>query len=165
MLTEEELVETALLRYAQQRATRWGAHRFAAEFHRRDLEERWLVASRSGTTPYTAPDDATSAQTGLSGPVEAGAQENVVGSDRNEARMVRPAYARHSSVPRPPTPEPEPKGRRSRHRAPKGRSNELAWLISPAEAARMSPAGRRLYGLDDPSDRPREPQGMRTRTD
>lgn len=153
MLTEEELVETALLRYAQQRAAKWGAHRFAAEFHRRDLEERWLVAARSGTTPYTpSADETTLAQTGLSGPVESGAQEHVVGSDRTEARMVRPAYARHSSVPRPPVPEPEPKGRGPRRRKRKGPSNDPARLITPAEAARMSAAGRRLYGLDDPAD-------------
>jgi hypothetical protein len=154
VLTEEELVETALLRYAQQRAMKWGADRFAAEFHRRDLEERWLVAARSGITPYSTPVDAmTPSRTGLSGPVEAGAQENVVGSDRTEARMVRPAYARHSSVPRPPAPEPEPKGRSSRRRKRKGPSNDPASVITPAEAARMSAAGRRLYGLDDPSDR------------
>src|SRR5688572_18135288 len=148
MLTEEELVETALLRYAQQRATKWGAHRFAAEFHRRDLEERWLVASRSGSTPYTAPTDATIlSQAGLSGPVEAGAQEYAIDTDRNEAQMVRPAYARHSSVPRPPAPEPEPKGRRPRRRTRKGPSNDPASRITPAEAARMSAAGRRLHGL------------------
>jgi hypothetical protein len=156
MRTEEELVETALLRYAQQRATTWGAHRFAAEFHRRDLEERWLVAARSGTTPYTAQADATTfAQTGMSGPVEAGAQENVVGSDRTEARMVRPAYARHSSVPRPPTEESGSGGRRPRRTKRERPSKHPAWLITPAEAARMSAAGRRLYGLDDPSDRGR----------
>lgn len=154
MLAEEELVETALLRYAQQRATKWGAERFAAEFHRRDLEERWVLAARSGTTPYTAPADATPplSQTGFSGPVEAGAQDNVVGPDVTEARMVRPAYARHPSVPRPPAQELELKGRSRRRRKRKGRSEDPARLITPAEAARMSVAGRRLYGLDDPAD-------------
>ena len=153
MLAEEELVETALLRYAQQRATRWGAARFAAEFHRRDLEERWLVAARSGTTPYTAPADArTPSQSALSGPVEAAAQENVVGSARTEARMVKPAYARHSSVPRPPAPEPETKGRNRRRPKRREHSEGPAWSVTPAEASRMSAAGRRLYGLDDPSD-------------
>jgi hypothetical protein len=155
VLTEEDLVETALLRYAQQRATKWGADRFAAELHRRDLEERWLVAARSGTTPYAPSADATTlSQTGLSGPVESGAQQNAVDFDRTEVRMVRPAYARHSSVPRPPASEAEPKGR-SWRRQRKGKSNDPAWSISPAEAARMSAAGRRLYGLDDPSDRDR----------
>lgn len=154
MQAEEELVEDALLRYAQQRATKWGAERFAAELHRRDLEERWLVAARSGTTPYTPEADATTlAQTGLSGPVESGAQEHAIGSDLTEVRMVRPAYARHSSVPRPPAPEPEPKGRWPRRRKPQRPSSDPSRLITPAEAARMSAAGRRLYGLDDPSDR------------
>jgi hypothetical protein len=37
-------------------------------------------------------------------------------------------------------------GRRKRERAPK----DPAWTISAAEAARMSPAARRLYGLEDP---------------
>ena len=154
MQTEEELVETALLRYAQQRATKWGAHRFAAEFHRRDLEERWLVASRSGITPYTPSDDETTlTQTGLSGPMDSGAQEHAVDSDRTEAWMVRPAYARHSSVPRPPVPEPEPKGRSPRRHKRKRPSHDPASGITPAEAAGMSAAGRRLHGLDDPSDR------------
>lgn len=152
MLTEEELTETALLRYAQQRATKWGADRFAAEFHRRDLEERWLVAARTGTTPYTAPADASSTETGLSGPVEAGAQDNVLGFDRIDARMVRPAYARHSSVPRPPAEEPVSGGKRQRRRKRDRSKNDPAWMITPAEASRMSAAGRRLYGLDDPSD-------------
>jgi hypothetical protein len=153
VLTEEDLVETALLRYAQQRATKWGADRFRAEFHRRDLEERWLVAARTGTTPYAAPADATTVpETGMSGPVEAGAQEHAVGFERIEARMVRPAYARHSSVPRPPAEEPAAGGKRPRRRKSKPSKSDPAWLITPAEAARMSPASRRLYGLDDPSD-------------
>ena len=152
MLTEEELVETALLRYAQQRAAKWGADRFRAEFHRRDLEERWLVAARTGTTPYTAPADASSTETGLSGPVEAGAQHNALGFDRIETRMVRPAYARHSSVPRPPAEEPVSGGKRQRRRKRDRSKNDPAWMITPAEASRMSAAGRRLYGLDDPSE-------------
>ncbi len=151
MLTEEELVETALLRYAQQKAAKWGADRFRAEFLRRDLEERWLVAARTGTTPYTAPTVATTVtQTGLSGPVEAGAQDNALGFDPTEARMVRPAYARHSSVPRPPAEEPVSGGKRPRRRKRDRSKGDPAWLITPAEAARMSAASRRLYGLDDP---------------
>lgn len=153
MLTEEDLVETALLRYAQQRATKWGADRFRAEFLRRDLEERWLVAARTGTTPYTAPADVnTVTETGLSGPVDAGAQENALGFDRIEARMVRPAYARHSSVPRPPAEEPAAGGKRPRRRKRDGSKDDPTWLITPAEASRMSAASRRLYGLDDPPD-------------
>ena len=153
MLTEEDLVEIALLRYAQQKAAKWGADRFRAEFLRRDLEERWLVAARTGTTPYTAPADATMVtQTALSGPVEAGAQDNALGFDRIEARMVRPAYARHSSVPRPPAAEPATGGKRQRRRKRDRSKSDPAWMITPAEASRMSAASRRLYGLDDPSD-------------
>ncbi|HEX4940978.1 MAG TPA: hypothetical protein VFW51_00475 [Actinomycetota bacterium] len=153
MLTEEELVETALLRYAQQRAAKWGADRFRAEFHRRELEERWLVAARTGITPYAAPTDATTVtESALSGPVEAGAQEHALGFDGIEALMVRPAYARHSSVPRPPAEEPVSGGKRPRRRKRDRSKNDPAWLITPAEAARMSAASRRLYGLDDPTD-------------
>ena len=155
-MTEEDLIETALLRYAQQRATKWGADRFAAEFHRRDLEERWIVAARSGTTPYSDPADATTLpETGMSGPVDAGAQEHMVGSDRAEVRMVRPIFERHSSVPRPPDQERGTTRRRLRRRERASASRDADWLISPAEAARMSAAGRRLYGLDEPSDRGR----------
>lgn len=150
MLTEEDLVETALLRYAQKQATEWGADRFAAEFRRRDLEERWLEAARTNTTPYT-PNFASSEPAALSGPVDASAQDQVVETGtRDEWKLTRPAHARHASVPRPPAVEPQRDrtrfGRRKRERAPK----DPAWTISPAEAARMSPAARRLYGLDDP---------------
>ena len=50
--TDEEL-EAALLSYAHQRATRWGAERFAAEFERRDEEERRLTGT--GAPPYRYP--------------------------------------------------------------------------------------------------------------
>ena len=153
MLTEEDLVETALLRYAKKQATEWGADRFAAEFRRRDLEERWLEAARTNTTPYT-PNIANSEPAALSGPVDASAQGQVVETGtRDEWRLTRPAHARHASVPRPPAVEPQSDrtrfGRRKRERAPK----DPAWTISPAEAARMSPAARRLYGLEDPVTR------------
>jgi hypothetical protein len=84
--------------------------------------------------------------------VEAGAQDNALGFDRIEARMVRPAYARHSSVPRPPAEEPAAGGKRPKRRKRDRSKNDPAWLITPAEASRMSAASRRLYGLDDPSD-------------
>ena len=147
-------MEAALLKYAQQRATKWGADRFAAEFKRRDLEERWLEASRSHTTPYSQPTDAheTTLTDALSGPVDAAAQEHVVGSDRAELRFLRPKYERHASVPRPPEPEPEPdRGHTRRRRRSRSATNDPSWLITPAEASRMSAAGRRLYGLEDPS--------------
>jgi hypothetical protein len=151
LLSEEELVETALLRYAQKQATKWGAERFAAEFKRRDLEERWLEAAASQTSPYapTTPLDPALPEM-LSGPVDAAAQESVVGTDRADLRFLRPKHARHSSVPRPPEPEPEPR-RRSRRRKRERSSGGPAWVITPAEASRMTAAGRRLYGLDDPN--------------
>ena len=152
MLTEEELVETALLRYAQKRATEWGADRFAAEFRRRDLEERWVDAARTNTTPYT-PLEVTE-PTALSGPVDASAQSLVVETQtRDEWRLTRPAHVRHASVPRPPADEPEADRGRLRRRKRERAGNRPAWTISPAEAARMSPAARRLYGLEDPDTR------------
>jgi hypothetical protein len=156
MLTEEDLVETALLRYAQRQATEWGADRFAAEFRRRDLEERWLEAAGTNTTPHSPRQSMGAGPAVLSGPVDASAQERVVESEHRDAwRLTRPAHARHASVPRPPVEEPERetgrRGRRRRERAQK----DPSWTISAAEAARMSPAARRLYGLDDPTTRDR----------
>jgi hypothetical protein len=153
VVTEEELVEAALLKYAQQRATKWGADRFAAEFKRRDLEERWLEASRSHTTPYTQPTAApeTRLADALSGPVDATAQGQVVGADRAELRFLRPKYERHASVPRPPEQESQPhRGRARARKRSRSAIDDPSWLITPAEASRMSAAGRRLYGLEDP---------------
>jgi hypothetical protein len=152
VLTEEDLVETALLRYAQQRAAEWGADRFAAEFRRRDLEERWLEAARTNTTPHSPGASVSTVPTMLSGPVDASAQEHTVETEERDAwRLTRPTHARHSSVPRAPVEEEPEDGRgrlrrRKRQRAPK----DIAWTISTAEMARMSPAARRLYGLEDP---------------
>jgi hypothetical protein len=156
VVTEEELVEAALLKYAQQRATKWGADRFAAEFKRRDLEERWLEASRSDTTPYTQPSAAPEKRLAdaLSGPVDATAQGQVVEGDRAELRFLRPKYERHASVPRPPEQDPDPDRGRPRRRKRSRAINDPSWLITPAEASRMSAAGRRLYGLEDPSAAP-----------
>src|ERR671918_1086896 len=108
LLTEEELVEHALLRYAQKAATRWGAERFAAEFEQRDREERWQEAARSMTSraPSFTEADQPSAPAMLSGLVDASVQEHVVGSDRVEPGLNRPKYSRHPSVPRPPALEP-----------------------------------------------------------
>jgi hypothetical protein len=150
MQAEEELVEIALFRYAHEQAAKWGADRFAAEFARRELEERWLEASRRNTTPHgPAPEEP--AEVLPSGPVDAFAQAAVVGPERDAWVLERPKYARHASVPRPPAEAPEPErkgwGRRRRRQA----EASAGWTISPAEAARMSAAGRRLYGLDDPS--------------
>jgi hypothetical protein len=151
LLSEEELVETALLRYAQQRATKWGAERFAAEFERRDREERWLKAVESNTFHAPALIDAEDATRPAmkSGLVDASVQERVIGSGREDLALSRPKYSRHPSVPRPPAPEPEGNGRRRRQRRRERRTTSSGWMITAAEAARMSPASRRLYGLDD----------------
>jgi hypothetical protein len=152
--TEEDLVETALLRYAQKRATEWGADTFAAEFRRRDLEERWLEAARTNTTPYTPLEVSTTAPTALTGPVDASAQGLVVETaTRDEWRLTRPAHVRHASVPRPPAAEPEADRGRLRRRKREQVTKDAAWTISAAEAARMSPAARRLYGLEEPTAR------------
>ena len=156
MLTEEDLVETALLRYAQEQAAAWGADRFAAEFRRRDLEEQWLEAARTNTTPHSPRPTLSTAVTMLSGPVDASAQAHVVETEhRDEWRLERPTHARHSSVPRAPVEERESGRGRLRRRKQDRAPKDLGWTVSSAEAARMSAAGRRLYGLDDPASRDR----------
>jgi hypothetical protein len=149
--TEEELVEIALLKYAHQQAASWGAARFAAEFERRELEERWREAAAANTTPYTRSPENDEDPNHLSGPVDATAQEHVVGLERDAFVLTRPKHARHASVPRPPAQEREP-GRKRRRLGRRERSApQRGWTISPAEAARMSAAGRRLYGIDEAS--------------
>jgi len=144
-------VEAALLRYAQERATTWGSDRFASEFQRRDLQERWMEAAGSHTTPYS-PTTGPAPSEMLSGPVDAAVQDVVVGADRGALRLSRPVQGRHPSVPRPPAlaPEPTPARRRLRRRDRAASVEATAWTISAAEVASMSAAGRRLYGLDDP---------------
>jgi hypothetical protein len=150
MLTsEEELVETRLLKYAQQEATRWGAERFAAEFRRRDLEERWLEASLGNSSPYAAsaapPDDPVHA-----GLVDAAAQDRVVETAATPSvSLIRPKFERHPSVPRPPAEGSERMSRRARRRERRRAAGDAMWMPAPAEIARMTPAARRLYGLDD----------------
>ena len=147
LLTEEELVETALLRYAQQAATKWGAERFAAEFERRNHEERWLRAAGSNTFRAPSPGDVEDAP-GAAGLVDAAVQERVVGSEHEGLGLNRPKHERHPSVPRPPATEYEGERRRA-HRGRRERPTRGAgWMVTPTEAARMSPAARRLYGLD-----------------
>jgi hypothetical protein len=149
MQAEEELVDAALLRYAQRAAARWGAERFRAELQRRELEERWLEASRTNSTPYT-PVEASTGPTVPVGPVDASATDHAIGP-ASALTFERPAYARHPSVPRPPAEEAvaAPRWRRRlRRRAAEPAPNGPARFISKAEAARMSAASRRLYGLD-----------------
>ena len=152
MQAEEELVELALFRYAHEQAAKWGADRFAAEFARRELEDRWLEASKLNTTPYSPQATDERADGGLpSGPVDAFAEAAVVGLERDAWVLERPKHARHASVPRPPVEEPERERKGRRHRRRERAEAATSWTISPAEAAGMSAAGRRLHGLDDPS--------------
>jgi hypothetical protein len=99
--------------------------------------------------------DAALEPTHLSALVDDSVQDRVIGTDPEALVLRRPKYSRHSSVPRPPAPEPEEsrrRGRRRRQQKGERGTTGSAWMITPAEAARMSPAGRRLYGLDDPSE-------------
>src|SRR5439155_19888364 len=115
-------------------------------FERRDEEERRLTGA--GTPPFRYPwepdEVAPPPSSLLSGLVDAAVQEQVIRADPAELDLVEPPKIRHAHVPRPASPEPEPPRRaRRRERA----APQRASVISEAEAARMSPAARRLYGL------------------
>jgi hypothetical protein len=150
MQTEEEVVDAALLRYAQRAASRWGADRFRRELERRELEERWIEASRTNSTPYSPAEVPTGPPVPV-GPVDAWAQDVAVGPVAPELTFERPVHVRHASVPRPPADAPAPPRRRRlrARRADEPARDDPARFISPAEAARMSAASRRLYGLDE----------------
>jgi hypothetical protein len=150
---DDEQLEAALFAYAHRKATRWGAERFAAEFERRDEEERRLTGA--GTPPFRYPwepdEIAPPPSSVLSGLVDAAVQEQVIRSDPAELDLVEPPKIRHAHVPRPPEPEVKRRRLRRERAAP-----QRASVISEAEAARMSPAARRLYGLEPlPSVDPR----------
>jgi hypothetical protein len=147
----EERWESEWLASAHQEAATWGAERFAAEFRRRDMEERRLRESEAralGRGGDTGPDGAPTAEAVMWGPVASEVAEHVVGVDRGGLDLHRPI--RHPFVPRPPTPEPERRrGRRKRDRQTREQTRETESTVSPQEAARMSPAARRLYGLEE----------------
>jgi len=153
----DEELEAALLAYAHREATRWGTERFAAEFERRDEEERQLTGA--GSPPYRYPwepdEVAPPPSSVLSGLVDAAVQEQVIRADPSELDLVEQPKIRHAHVPRPGPAEPEPPRRRRRRRRERV-APQPASVISEAEAARMSPAARRLYGLEPlPSVDPR----------
>jgi len=148
-LSEEELVESSLLRYAQQRATERGAAWFAAEFERRDLEER----RRADPEPHTfmfrvMTSERAEMRSAIEGPVDQEVEERVVASTPR-LELQRPDSQKHAYVPRPPQSVASKRGRWRRKGEPR-RSDDAMWMPSPAELARMSPAGRRLYGIEDP---------------
>jgi hypothetical protein len=148
LVSEEEEVEAALLRYAQQEAARWGAARFRAEFERRDEEERRLLEAESryyGLPSALRTDEHPSSAPEL---IDESVREHAVAGLHVEPEFRRPKQIRHPHVPRPPA-SSDAAGRRGRRRKRERPSDDSMWMPSSAEIARMSPAGRRLYGLDD----------------
>jgi hypothetical protein len=153
LLSEDDGVEEALLRYAQQEAAQWGAGRFAAEFDRRDEEERRLKDAEAGIffryPGMTYPGDAPPPEM-MSGPVDQAVHDRVVEAVAGESDDIRkPNPIRHAHVPRPPAPEGESGRRRGRGPRRERLASGSSRMPSAAELARMSPAGRRLYGFDD----------------
>jgi hypothetical protein len=153
--TLAERWESAWLISAHQEAANWGAERFAAEFRRREVEERRLRDSEAralGRGGEIGPDGVPSGEPVMWGPVASEVAEHVVGVDRGGLDLHRPI--RHPFVPRPPDPEPERRGgRRRRDRQTREQTRETESIITPHEAARMSAAARRLYGLEELSNR------------
>ena len=151
---EEEWRLTEQLFSAHQEAARWGAERFAAEFRSRSEEERRLREAEARTFGSPAETDAATAAPSTAGPVLWEVAERVVGRDPGHLELHRPM--RHAHVPRPPAPEPGP--RRDRRRKRGREEPEPASAISEQEAARMSPAARRLYGLPELPQLPQLPE-------
>ena len=149
---EDEQLEAALLNYAHRKAMTWGAERFAAEFERRDEEERRLT--QAGTPPFRYPwDREPEPELMRSGLVDAAVEERVIREDPFELDLEKPPPMKHPNVPRPPASEQEPEARRGRKRRRErerqpAQTPPASYVPSPEEAARMSRAGRRLYGLE-----------------
>jgi hypothetical protein len=148
LVSEEEEVEVSLLRYAQQEAARWGAARFRAEFERRDEEERRLLEAEGRN--YGLPSALRAPERPTSAPelIDESVREHAVAGPRTEPEFRRPKQIRHPHVPRPPV-NSDAAGRRGRRRQRERPSDDEMWMPSSAEIARMSPAGRRLYGIED----------------
>jgi hypothetical protein len=83
------------------------------------------------------------------GPVLAETEDRVSSDHDYGLELRRPAVVKHAHIPRPPKDEPSPESlsRRERRRAKKERKKAPA-PSSNGQASAMSPAGRRLYGLD-----------------
>jgi hypothetical protein len=138
---------------AQKDAAQWGADQFAAEFERRDQEERRLRDAEAGIffryPGVTYAGDEPEADM-MSGPVDQSVHHRVVESVAAEAieQIRKPNPIRHAYVPRPPRPS-EGSRRRGRRGRREDRAPEGPRTPSEAELAGMSAAGRRLYGFDD----------------
>ena len=71
-----------------------------------------------------------------------------VAEQLQEPEVQEPNVMRHPHVPRPPAPVPQPEVKRKWFERRRAEAPSRAPAISPAELARMTPAARRLYGLD-----------------
>lgn len=150
----DEEVDDRLFKDAQQEAAQWGADRFAAEFDRREEEERRLRDAEAGIffryPGVTYAGDAPPPEM-MTGPVDQAVGHRVVEAVAHEGIEIRkPKPIPHAHVPRPPRHETSGR-RRDRRRRREERTPAGSWTPSEAELARMSPAGRRLYGVDDHS--------------
>jgi hypothetical protein len=148
---EDERMEHALLAYAQRSAARVGAEWFAAEFARREEDERLQRegAARSRET-IDEPVPEPSPEVTL---VDASVEDDVVGGAPAGIGIEpmpppAPPAMRHPHVPRPPAPEPAPEPKRRRRDRKRVEAPTPSPVISAPEWARMSPGARRLYGLD-----------------
>jgi hypothetical protein len=151
---EEELVEASLLRYAQRAAAKKGAAWFAAELERRDAEERRRNDAAPHTFVYremTGQGEADVRATTFEGPVDESVEERIATAPGPALDLEKPELTRHTHVPRPPAAKPERRRLRARRRTEPQPNDDDMWMPSAAELAQMSPAGRRLYGLDDGS--------------
>ena len=173
---EQERMERALLAYAHRSAARVGAEWFAAEFARREEEDRLQearAAQRSAARHEPDRDlvpEITLIDSSVENAVVGGAPTSL-GLEPRAAEpephlqpeapqpVIREAAAepvtpdppiRHPHVPRPPAPEPPSRSKPRRWRRERAEAPTPSFVISAPEWARMSPGARRLYWLDTP---------------
>ena len=156
LMSTDDAFDEYLVKDAQAAATQWGADRFAEEFARRDEEERRLRDAEAGiffrypgvTYPDEEPEPAM-----MTGPVDESVSDRVIEAAAvGTVEIRKPKPIRHAHVPRPPAQEQSSGPRRSWRRRGQDRATRWSWAPSEAELARMSAAGRRLYGVDSGND-------------
>jgi hypothetical protein len=145
---EDDRMEHALLAYAQRAAARVGAEWFAAEFARREEDERSQREGASGrreAVDARVPDPSPEVTL-----IDASVEDDVVGGAPVGLGIepIPQRAQRHPHVPRPPAPEPAPESKRRRRDRKRVAASTPSPAISAPEWARMSPGARRLYGLD-----------------
>ena len=152
-LEDDGAMELGLLAYAQRSAARTGAAWFAAEFARREEEERRdRELTERWQPPTVEPESPVAPDAGL---VDASVEDNLVGgapAGLGIEAPTPPTSIRHPHVPRPPAPEPAPEPKRRRWAREKTQEEPPPPAISAPEWARMSPGARRLYGVDELRD-------------